>query len=155
MEKPIKQTRSFKPRPPVFKELDYWQAMGVLDEQTKTQSAAITKGYQFYVCENLLKKTKMSQLEFQSITHIPMSTLKRRLKNKERFSTQESDVIYRFAKIVELSIELFATEEKAMQWIRSEIRGLDYKKPIDMINTSIDFQSVKDLIGRLQHGVVT
>lgn len=142
--------KSFKPGK--SQKSDYWYALGIEDLNTG-RSDAVHQGFSTVVYRNIIEKTKLSQNEFQHVTHIPVSTIKRRLKNQERFSTQESDAIYRLAMLIKLATDLFDDEQKALQWIKQEIYGLGGKRPLDMVSTSVDFEVVKDLIGRLEHGV--
>ena len=70
------------------------------------------------------KKAKLSQDEFHRVTLIPLSTIKRRLNKKERFSIQESDAMYRLAMLLKLATELFNDEksirldERKRLWFR-------------------------------------
>jgi len=45
-------------------------------------------------------------------------------------------------------------EEAARRWLGEPSRGLGGRKPVDMLTTSAESESVLDLIGRLEHGVV-
>lgn len=131
---------------------DFWISIGIGDATTG-RSDAVHNGFKSSVYSALIERAKLSQYEFQSVTHIPTSTIKRRIKNKERFSSQESDVMYRLASLIKLATELFDDEDKALFWIKDSVYGLGGKRPIDMISTTIDFDTVKDLIGRIEHGV--
>lgn len=71
----------------------------------------------------------------------------------KRFNTQESDAIYRLAMLLKLATELFDDEERALEWMKENVYGLGGKRPLDMVSTTVDFEIVKDLIGRLEHGV--
>ncbi|MBM6443441.1 DUF2384 domain-containing protein [Pseudomonas sp. MIL9] len=42
----------------------------------------------------------------------------------------------------------------ARQWMRSPVRGVNSRAPLDMIATRVETQAVMDLIGLLEHGVV-
>ena len=105
------------------------------------------------VYTKLSEKVELSQNEFYGITRIPVSTLKRRMKNDERFTMQESDAMYRLALLLKLATELFDDEGRAKAWIKEKVYGLGGKTPLEMIATSADFEIVKDLIGRVEHGV--
>lgn len=49
----------------------------------------------------------------------------------------------------------FGNKESALYWINTPARALQYRKPIDMINSEKDTQKVLNLLGRLSHGVYT
>lgn len=63
--------------------------------------------------------------------------------------------MYRLAMLVKLASDLFESEERALEWMRESVYGLGGKRPLDMVATTVDFEQVKDLIGRVQHGVFT
>lgn len=144
------ELKKFKPAQ--SKRKNFWFNLGIEDVNT-ARTEAVHKGFKTQVYKNIIDKTQLSQSEFHSVTHIPVSTIKRRLKNNERFNTQESDAIYRLAMLIKLSTELFNSEAQALKWIRNSVYGLGGKRPIDMVSTTVDFEIVKDLIARVDHGV--
>ena len=144
------ELKSFKPKR--SNKTNFWFSLGIEDEET-TRVDAVHQGFKPKVYRKIIERTKLSQSEFHNVTHIPVSTIKRRLKNEERFNTQESDAIYRLAMLIKLATELFNDEKKALEWMRKKVYGLGGKRPLDMVSTSVDFEIVKDLIGRVEHGV--
>ncbi|MCS0414930.1 DUF2384 domain-containing protein [Vibrio diabolicus] len=142
--------KSFKPKQ--SHKANFWLMLGIEDAETG-RIDAVHKGFEPKVYRNIVDRVKLSQSEFQHVTLIPVSTIKRRLKNDERFNTQESDAIYRLAMLLKLATELFDDEERALKWMRENVYGLGGKRPLDMVSTTVDFEIVKDLIGRLEHGV--
>lgn len=143
---------SFKPTP--RHHASFWSNIGIEDSKTG-RTEAVHQGFRVNVYRNIIDRTQLSQAEFQQVTHIPVSTIKRRLKNNERFSTQESDAMYRLAMLIKLATDLFNDEQQALAWMRDSVYGLGGKRPLDMVSTSVDFETVKDLIGRIEHGVFT
>ncbi|EHJ9982363.1 TPA: DUF2384 domain-containing protein [Vibrio parahaemolyticus] len=142
--------KSFKPKQ--LHKANFWFMLGIEDAETG-RTDAVHKGFEPKVYRNIVERVKLSQNEFQNVTLIPVSTIKRRLKNDERFNTQESDAIYRLAMLLKLATELFDNEERALEWMKENVYGLGGKRPLDMVSTTVDFEIVKDLIGRLEHGV--
>ncbi|EOV0875939.1 antitoxin Xre/MbcA/ParS toxin-binding domain-containing protein [Vibrio parahaemolyticus] len=142
--------KSFKPKQ--THKANFWFMLGIEDAETG-RTDAVHKGFEPKVYRNIVERVKLSQNEFQNVTLIPVSTIKRRLKNDERFNTQESDAIYRLAMLLKLATELFDDEERALEWMKENVYGLGGKRPLDMVSTTVDFEIVKDLIGRLEHGV--
>ncbi|HHC7382112.1 TPA: antitoxin Xre/MbcA/ParS toxin-binding domain-containing protein [Vibrio parahaemolyticus] len=142
--------KSFKPKQ--SHKANFWSMLGIEDAETG-RTDAVHKGFEPKVYRNIVERVKLSQNEFQNVTLIPVSTIKRRLKNDERFNTQESDAIYRLAMLLKLATELFDNEERALEWMKENVYGLGGKRPLDMVSTTVDFEIVKDLIGRLEHGV--
>ncbi|PMG93689.1 antitoxin Xre/MbcA/ParS toxin-binding domain-containing protein [Vibrio breoganii] len=58
-----------------------------------------------------------------------------------------------FDKVFQAALALFGSEEAANHWLKSSVRGLGNKRPIDMLSTTQDTKAVLNLIGRLEHGV--
>lgn len=84
---------------------------------------------------------------------ISRTTLYRRLK-LGRFSSKESDAIVRMAEVLEAAVQLFDDDsDQAIRWMRSSIKGLDNKSPLDSLQTNVESQAVIELIHRLEHGV--
>lgn len=144
------ELKSFKPKRE--SKPNFWFNLGIEDAET-ARTEAVHQGFKTKVYKNIIARTKLSQSEFHHVTHIPVSTIKRRLKNDERFNTQESDAIYRLAMLIKLATELFNDEKQALEWMRETVYGLGGKRPLDMVSTTVDFEIVKDLIGRIEHGV--
>lgn len=114
------ELKSFKPKR--GNRTNFQFCLGIEDERTY----AVRQGFQPKVC-NIIEKTKLSQKKFHHVTHIPVSTIKRRLKNGERFSTQESDAIYRLAMPLIAMTELFNDEQRALEWMRESVYGVGWK----------------------------
>lgn len=142
--------KSFKPKQ--SSKANFWFNIGIEDAKT-ARNEAVHQGFKPNVYKNILKKANLSQNEFHHVTNIPLSTIKRRLSKGERFSMQESDVMYRLAMLIKLATELFDNEQSALDWMRKSVYGLGGKRPLDMVSTTVDFELVKDLIGRVEHGV--
>lgn len=55
--------------------------------------------------------------------------------------------------MTKLATDMFNDEDAALTWMEEEVYGLGGKRPLDMISTTVEFEQVKDLIGRIEHGV--
>lgn len=133
----------------------FWVNIGVEDKNTD-RIKAVHQGFYICVYHRLVERAALSQSEFGHITAIPVSTLKRRLKEDSRFTTTESDAMYRLAALVKQATDLFGGhEEKARNWMKTNVFGLNNKRPIDMVSTSVDFQVVEDLIARMKYGIIS
>ncbi|MEH6562093.1 MAG: antitoxin Xre/MbcA/ParS toxin-binding domain-containing protein [Marinobacter sp.] len=54
------------------------------------------------------------------------------------------------------AVELFEGNQKlADQWLSGPVRALGDKKPNDLLKYEEGIQQVRDVIGRLEHGIVT
>lgn len=110
------------------------------------------QGFDYKFSIDLLKHLQITQKEFYAILNFAPATIKRR--KGGRFTTEESDRLYRLAEIFNAAIELFeGDEERARKWLNHPVKGLGGNRPVDMAITSAETEAALDLIGRLEHGV--
>ena len=110
------------------------------------------QGFEYKFSIDLLKHLQITQKEFYAILNFAPATIKRR--KGGRFTTEESDRLYRLAEIFNAAIELFeGDEERARKWLNHPVKGLGGARPVDMAITSAETEAAIDLIGRLEHGV--
>lgn len=57
--------------------------------------------------------------------------------------------------IIERYVLYFDNIDNAYIWINTPIRGLAYRKPLDMIHSDAEMETVLNLLGRLIYGVYT
>jgi len=114
---------------------------------------AVRNGLDVRVLRNLAVLMDSNIRQVSDWLDISRTTLYRRLKSG-RFSSTESDAIVRMAKVLEAAVQLFDDDrDQAIRWMRSSIKGLDNKSPLDSLQTNVESQAVIDLINRLEHGV--
>lgn len=110
------------------------------------------QGFEYKFSIDLLKHLQITQKEFYAILNFAPATIKRR--KGGRFTTEESDRLYRLAEIFNAAIDLFeGHEEKARKWLNHPVKGLGDKRPVDMAITTAETEAAIDLVGRLEHGV--
>ena len=82
------------------------------------------------------------------------TTMARRAK-AGRFNTVESDRLVALVVVFEEALSLFEDDvAAATEWMSSPARGLGSKRPLDMIGTRVETNTVVDLIGRLERGAL-
>ncbi|MGI9286851.1 MAG: type II RES/Xre toxin-antitoxin system antitoxin [Pseudomonadales bacterium] len=130
----------------------YWQQVGLPPRGAKLHDA-ITEGVPYSVYKKLAKLTGIDQKALAVIVSIPPATLQRRAKSG-RFTREESDRLFRLAELYKAATDLFeGDQDGARQWLHEPVRGLGGRRPVDMLNTSVEARAVMELIGRLEHGV--
>ncbi|WP_245955222.1 type II RES/Xre toxin-antitoxin system antitoxin [Kushneria indalinina] len=111
------------------------------------------EGVEYRVYPNLAKVSGIEQKALARYVDIPSATLSRRARSG-RFKMAESDRLYRFAELFKAALDLFEGDaEGARAWLLKPNIGLGGRKPIEMSVTSAEYQTVLNLIGRLEHGV--
>lgn len=131
----------------------FWKAVGMPARGAKLHQL-LKEGLPFTVYKNLATTAGLEHKELAKYAVIPPATLQRRAKSG-RFKPDESDRLYRFAEVLNAATDLFEGDTAgAQQWLLNPVRGLGGRRPVEMIATSAETESVLDLIGRLEHGVL-
>lgn len=74
-------------------------------------------------------------------------------KSSEKFNTDLSDKIMNLADIISYGFEVFEDQARFKAWLLSPVRALGGKRPFDLLHTSFGREEVRDLLGRIDHGV--
>ena len=101
---------------------------------------------------HLLAAFSLTAPEAADIFHIPIRTLARR-KKARRFGPDESDRIFRFARIATRASEVLGSEEKARLWLHRPNRALGNIPPLNLLATDAGIEQIETVLGRLEHGV--
>jgi len=121
-----------------------------LDELRETVNA----GLPYASMEVVMAKFGLDREEAANILRLPQRTLARRKKSK-RFHTDESDRLLRLARIGAQAAEVLGSEEKAAQWLRRPNHALANQVPLEVLDSDIGARQVEDILGRVEHGVVS
>ena len=92
--------------------------------------------------------------ELASKLAISRSTLQRR-KAAGRLTSQESDKVVRFSRLLKLAADLFGSIEKGRAWLKYPQRGLGGAVPLEYAQTEVGAQEVERLLGRIRYSVYT
>lgn len=104
--------------------------------------------------EHLRRKLDVSREELAAVVRIAPRTLSRR-RRKGRFTTDESERIYRISRIFETAVNLLDSEEEARSWLKESNRALGGASPLEYADTEPGALEVERLIHRLERGVFT
>lgn len=137
---------------PSRSQVSFWSQIGVPPRGRKLYEA-IEAGFDFATYQKLATATGVEKKELARITNIKSATLSRRAKDG-KFSSDESDRLYRYAEVYNASLRLFENNKiKAFQWMHNPVKALGFVAPSDMLKTSAETEEVLSVIGRLEHGV--
>jgi putative toxin-antitoxin system antitoxin component (TIGR02293 family) len=84
---------------------------------------------------------------------IPLRTLTRRLSQRSRLTSSESDRMVRLARVFATAVEMIGDETKAVEWLQTPNRALGGQRPIDQLDTDVGAREVEHLLGRIAYGV--
>lgn len=74
-------------------------------------------------------------------------------KQNNRFNKEESDRILRVQLIFNLAVQILATKENAINWIKSPQFALDNMLPIELLDTELGSHEIEDLLYQIKYGV--
>jgi putative toxin-antitoxin system antitoxin component (TIGR02293 family) len=114
----------------------------------------IKQGLPFRSLDSVRERLQLSVPEAASVLHMPPRTLARR-RVARRLAADESDRLYRVARVAAQAVTALGSEEKAAAWLRRPNRALNGELPIRLLDTDVGAQQVEDVLGRLEHGVVS
>jgi len=92
----------------------------------------IKKGLPFSSLESVRERLRLSVPEAASVLRMPARTFARR-RSSRRLAADESDRLYRLARIAAQAFGVFGTEQKASIWLRRPNRALNNELPIHLL----------------------
>jgi putative toxin-antitoxin system antitoxin component (TIGR02293 family) len=132
---------------------DVWAAVGLPSRGTKLHDL-VRDGLPFMFLDRIASLLQVNQQMISAALCISPSTLARRMK-VGRFNTAESDCLVALVGVLQGARSLFEGDVGAAnEWMRSPVRGLGSRRPLDMLNTRVETEAVLDLIGRLERGAL-
>lgn len=131
----------------------YGQSMGMRLKSREKLIDYIRKGFKIETVQTLSNNLGLPEKELIQHASISARTFVRR-KEEGHLHADESDRIARIGLLFDEVMELFAGDkEKTAYWIKSNKKALAGATPLEYIDTEVGFQEVKELIGRIKHGV--
>ncbi len=112
------------------------------------------KGLTFKQLKDILKYTKLTIKELPNIIAISERQLLR-YKDDQILRKDISDQMIQVAQLYSKGYSIFEQELHFQEWMHSEIQGLGFEKPINLLDTSMGIQILINELGRLEHGIVS
>ena len=112
----------------------------------------IRAGLPYKALESLAASLKLSNDEISRMFLIPARTLARRKRN-HRLSAEESDRVYRVARVFSRAVELLGDEGEAAQWLRAPHVALGMLAPMSLLDTDAGTRQVDEILGRIEYGM--
>jgi putative toxin-antitoxin system antitoxin component (TIGR02293 family) len=102
--------------------------------------------------KQILKFTNINIKQLAQMLSISERQLSRYTLDKI-LKTDVSAHLIQIAELYEFGYSVFDIEADFQEWMNSEIRALNYQKPIDLLDTPFGINNVKNILGRLEYGV--
>jgi len=129
-------------------------ALGIEAERESDVINHIRQGFPARTLEALEARLGLSQADVAGILHVPERTLtRRRSKPDARLPVDESDRVFRLARILNLAIDALGDEGRAKVWLHSANVSLGGAIPLRMLDTEPGVRSVEDALGRIAYGI--
>ena len=116
--------------------------------------ARIKKGLPYRSLESVRERLRLTVPEAATVLHMPARTLARR-RQARRLDPDESDRLYRIARVAGQAVAVFGAEDKAATWLRRPNRALNGELPIRLLDTDVGARQVEDILGRIEHGIIS
>jgi putative toxin-antitoxin system antitoxin component (TIGR02293 family) len=115
----------------------------------------IQKGFSLKAVMSVKEAIHLTDRELATLLGMSERTLSRMRRTASRLSPVASDRLYRVVRIFALAKEVLEGEGKAADWLHRPLIGLGGRKPLEMIQTEAGAREVEDLLGRIEHGVIS
>ena len=89
---------------------------------------------------------------YQSL-RIAKRTVARRKAGSDLLKSNESELLYRLARVMVAAADVLGDMVKSKQWLLESNSALGGEKPIDLLDTGIGFENVMDVLRRIEYGV--
>lgn len=114
----------------------------------------VRTGLPYQSLESIRERLNLSLPEAAIVLHVPLRTLARR-RHGRKLDADESDRLYRLARIAGQAVAVLGNEEKAATWLRRANRALNGEVPLGLLDTDLGARQIEDVLGRIEHGVVS
>lgn len=113
---------------------------------------AVRSGLPFSAFVALTTQLDISPQDVATVFGIPPRTVARR-KEARHLNPQESDRLYRVARVVSQAIEVLGSIDKARLWLKTPNRALGCEIPLTLLDTEIGARQVEDVLLRVNYGI--
>ncbi len=115
---------------------------------------AVKSGLPYASLESVIDRLGLDREEASAALNLPQRTIARR-KKEQRLQADESDRLLRLARISAVAAATLGSEEAAAQWLRRPNRALGNRVPLDLIDSDLGTRQIEEILGRIEHGVVS
>lgn len=114
----------------------------------------VQAGLPYHALEAVMERFGLAQAEVAAVLGVPPRTMARR-KRSGRLRPDESDRLIRLARLATQAVQVFGKEEKAAMWMHRPNRALGSQAPLDLLRTDLGAKQVEEVLGRIEHGVIS
>jgi putative toxin-antitoxin system antitoxin component (TIGR02293 family) len=113
----------------------------------------VRKGLPFTALSAVMEEYGISRDLMCDVLQLSSRNFLRR-KEQSRLSADESDRLYRLARVLAHADRVFEDPDESAEWIRTPNASLGKQQPLTLLDTDIGVQQVDQVLGRIEHGIV-
>ena len=113
----------------------------------------VREGLPFAALSAVMQQYGISRGVLGDILHLSPRNFLRR-KEQKRLSPEESDRLYRLARVIAHANRVFEDPNESADWIQTPNAALGKQQPLTLLDTDIGVQQVDQVLGRIEHGIV-
>lgn len=133
----------------------YVVLLGIDEFDLPSLLKAIEEGFFWPTFERFVDNLGLPAEEVGDVIGVPRRTLARR-KVEGRLKADESDRLLRLARVFGSALDLFdGDRDAAVQWLTELNKALGGVAPLDYSRTEIGADEVENLVGQIQHGIMS
>ncbi len=110
------------------------------------------KGLPKSVVHSVCEVLDISMDRISDLLHISHRTLQRKA-DDDLLSVSITEQLFEIAEVVSEGIKVFDTLENFRRWMHSTPYLLNGQKPLDFLDTRFGTQYIKNILGRIAHGI--
>ncbi|HKD85749.1 MAG TPA: antitoxin Xre/MbcA/ParS toxin-binding domain-containing protein [Terriglobales bacterium] len=84
---------------------------------------------------------------------IPLRTLQHRRSRREKLTVEESDRVFRVARLLSQAESVYGSRERALAWLRRTHPRLRNRTPLEMAKTDTGSRIVEELLVQIDEGM--
>ncbi|MDX7998675.1 DUF2384 domain-containing protein [Xenorhabdus sp. Reich] len=133
-----------------------WRSVGLPANRGQDLINVLQTGLPLDVLDNIHRDSDLSKADILRIAGINERNVARRKSSGRPLSPDESERIARLVRVFDATIVFFnGDKEAAYHWLKHPVKGLGNVAPVSLISTESGALEIMDLIGRLEHGVIS
>ena len=113
----------------------------------------VREGLPFSALSAVVQQYEISRDVVCEILHLSRRNFLRR-KQQHRLSPDESDRLYRLARVLAHANRVFEDPQESADWIQTPNTALGKQQPLTLLDTDIGVQQVDQVLGRIEHGII-
>ena len=113
---------------------------------------AVRRGLRTSAVDAVIEELDAPRSEVLPTLRLARRTMERRKANG-RLRPEESERVYRLAKILAFAESVLGSKEKARHWLNTPNRALGSVSPLSLLETEAGVDEVTQVLGRIQFGV--